>query len=208
MIGVGAYLLVCLYVAGFLILSAATARTLRRSVWLLGTGDPRQRWTAFAFRVAFLSALFWPAYRLWHGGVSGFPLGGLWFDSGAVRTLGVLLIATGASFALVSQYHMGSAWRIGAAEGQQGQLVATGPFNWSRNPVFVGQGAVFLGLLLVLPDPVQFTITAVALLAIRAQVRIEERVLRATFGAAYEDYARRVPRWIGGISSHVVTPQV
>ena len=208
MIGVGAYLLVCLYVAGFLILSAVAARTLRRSVWLLGTGDRRQRWTGFAFRTAFLSALLWPAYRLGPGGVSGLPLGGLRFHSGGVSILGVVLIAAGASFALASQYHMGSAWRIGAAEGQQGQLVVTGPFNWSRNPVFVGQGAVFLGLLLVFPDPVQLAVTAVALLAIRSQVRIEERVLRATFGAAYEDYARRVPRWIGGISSHVVTPQV
>jgi len=204
MIRIGASLLVCLYVVGFLTLSMLAARIMGRSVWLFGAGDPQQRWTGLAFRAAFLGALLWPGHQVWQGRSIGLFQSGLLSHSGVVSTLGAVLIAVGGSFALVSQYHMGAAWRIGAAEGQQGQLVVTGPFRWSRNPVFVGQSGVFLGLLLVFPDPVQFAVTAVALLAIRAQVRIEEPVLRATFGAVYEDYARRVPRWIGGVSSHIV----
>ena len=208
MIAIFAYLMVCLYVAGFLTLSVITSQTLRRSVWLFGTGEARQRWTGLAFRAAFLGALLWPALRLWQHGSGGSLPSGLLLHSAPVTIIGTLLITLGASLALVSQYHMKSAWRIGAAEGQQGQLVVTGPFSWSRNPVFVGQGALFIGLLLVFPDPIQLAITITALLAIRSQVQIEEHVLRVTFGATYEDYAHRVPRWTGKISPRIVTTQV
>ncbi|WP_154678260.1 hypothetical protein [Microvirga massiliensis] len=37
------------------------------------------------------------------------------------------------------------------------------------------------------------------LVAMAAQVRIEERVMREIYGCAYADYAAQVPRWLGRV---------
>jgi protein-S-isoprenylcysteine O-methyltransferase Ste14 len=93
--------------------------------------------------------------------------------------------------------HMGASWRIGAAERQTGALVVDGPFAVSRNPVFVGQMLLFVGLFLVFADLVQGALTVVLILAVVLQVRIEEKVLTVTLGPTYVDYCRRIARWIG-----------
>jgi protein-S-isoprenylcysteine O-methyltransferase Ste14 len=190
------YLLFLAYVANFLMLSAVAAKEAGRSVWLLSAGGPRQHLTGWAFRAAFIGAILWPPLRMWSCGFPSDPLTNA-LQGTAMALLGHLMVAVGAAVALVSQHHMGAAWRIGAAEGEQGDLVQTGPFALSRNPVFLGQAVMFLGLFLAFPDLVQLFISAAAIAAIFAQVRIEEGVLARVYGQAYADYAARVPRWIG-----------
>jgi protein-S-isoprenylcysteine O-methyltransferase Ste14 len=193
------YLVALVYIANFLALSAVAARQAGRSVWLFHRTDvPRQRTTAVAFRTSFAVAFLWPGIRLlaeaagWH--VPSFRM----VDDWIIPIIGHLLVAVGAAVALLSQYHMDQAWRIGAAEGEQGpDLVDTGPFGLSRNPVFIGQAVLLIGLVLAFPDPLQLTAALIGLVAMRQQVLIEERVLRATFGPRYDAYAARVPRWIG-----------
>jgi protein-S-isoprenylcysteine O-methyltransferase Ste14 len=191
------YLIFLAYVANFLMLSAVAAKEAGGSVWLFGAGGARQRLIGWVLRAAFLAAVLWPPLRMWSGGLPPGPLSAA--QGTAMALLGHLLVAVGAAVALVSQYHMGAAWRIGAAEGRQGELVQSGPFAWSRNPVFLGQAVMFAGLVLAVPDVVQFLISAAAIVALRAQVRIEERVLARTHGRPYDDYAARVPRWIGRV---------
>lgn len=76
-------------------------------------------------------------------------------------------------------------------------LVEGGIFGHSRNPLYVANMLILLGLvivhngwamyLVVLP---LFTLTYVAI------VRAEEQYLRARFGGEYDDYCGRVPRWM------------
>lgn len=115
-----------------------------------------------------------------------------WFDA-----LGHLFVVIGACLAILSQRHMGASWRIGAADGEVGTIVDDGPFAFSRNPVFVGQGLLFTGLFIALPSTIQALLTTALLIAIVLQVRIEERVLARTIGQPYRNYCRRVRRWLG-----------
>jgi protein-S-isoprenylcysteine O-methyltransferase Ste14 len=190
------YLLFLAYVASFLMLSAVAAEEAKRSVWLFNAGEPVQRLTGWSFRLAFLAAILWPPLRMWTGGLASDPVA-VALQGTATALVGHLLVAIGAAIALVSQHHMGSAWRIGAAAGEQGALAQTGPFAISRNPVFLGQAILFVGLFLAFPDIVMLIIAAAVVVAAAVQVRLEERVLGASFGREYEDYAARVPRWIG-----------
>jgi protein-S-isoprenylcysteine O-methyltransferase Ste14 len=193
------YLVALVYIANFLALTAVAARQAGRSVWLLHRTDvPSQRTTALAFRVSFAVAFLWPAIRLLAEAL-GSPLPAFRPPGGWIAGLiGHFLVALGAAVALLSQYHMGQSWRIGAAEGEQGpDLVDSGPFALSRNPVFLGQAVLLIGLVLAFPDPVQLSAAVLGLAAIRKQAAIEERVLRATFGKRYDVYAARVPRWLG-----------
>ncbi|WP_188518730.1 methyltransferase family protein [Alsobacter metallidurans] len=76
-------------------------------------------------------------------------------------------------------------------------LVTTGPYRWSRNPIYVANTVALLGfalalrwgwLLLLVP----VTIAAVNWLAISR----EEAHLERRFGQDWRDYAARVRRWI------------
>ena len=76
-------------------------------------------------------------------------------------------------------------------------LVATGPFAFSRNPMYLGEvialvgaGIAFNRLWLVAAAP------AFALAVTRLAIEREEIYLERRFGPAYLDYRARVRRWI------------
>jgi protein-S-isoprenylcysteine O-methyltransferase Ste14 len=195
---IASYLMVVVYVVSFLAMSAILAKEAGRPVWLFGKGGQRQGLPALLFRIAFAGAVLWPLWLAAFGNpVKSDPLAaaldGPWLDA-----LGHLLVVLGACLAILSQRSMGASWRIGAAEGEQGAIVDSGPFAISRNPVFLGQGLLFVGLFVVLPSLVQGALTLALLVAIRLQVAIEERVLSASLGAPYLAYKARVGRWLGG----------
>lgn len=190
------YLMVLVYVISFLAMSAILAKEAGRPVWLFGKGGG-QRLPALLFRVAFAGSVLWPLVIAGFGDpVSGGPLAH-WFDGPWYDLLGHLLCVIGACVAIVSQRYMGASWRIGAAEGEQGPIVDSGPFAISRNPVFVGQAILFTGLFIVLPNLVQAALTIALFAAIWLQVRVEERVLAASQGESYREYQRKVRRWFG-----------
>lgn len=78
------------------------------------------------------------------------------------------------------------------------RLLTGGVFAISRNPIYLGNTVLLIGVAMALPS---LWMAAGALLAAalvdRLAIRREERHLAARFGPAYADYARRVPRWIG-----------
>jgi len=77
------------------------------------------------------------------------------------------------------------------------QVVTTGPYRFSRNPMYVGFTIAYMGgilakntlwALLLLPLVLWFLTVLV--------IRPEERYLARTFGSVYTDYANRVRRWL------------
>lgn len=186
---IAAYLVTLGYVGAFLFLSLKQARDSGEPVWIFTRGSRSQRLPALLFKLGFAGSVLWPPVRGWLGGEA--PFGGL---SGVP---GLALMVIGAVLALWAQLHMGRSWRIGAAEGEIGPIVDSGPFAFSRNPAFVGQALLFIGLFLVRPGLVELVLALAVLLAIALQVRIEEGVLRRDLGAPYLAYQRRVNRWAG-----------
>lgn len=194
---IASYLMAVVYVISFLSMSAILAKESGRPIWLFDRGSESQRLPATLFRLAFIGAVLWPLVLSLSGNpVVNDPLSaaldGPWFD-----VFGHLLIVVGACIAILSQRFMGASWRIGAAQADLGEIVDGGPFAISRNPVFLGQAVLFIGLFIVLPSLVQAVLTLALLVAIALQVRIEERVLAAAHGKAYLAYKARVRRWLG-----------
>ncbi|MFB3778670.1 MAG: isoprenylcysteine carboxylmethyltransferase family protein [Bryobacteraceae bacterium] len=81
---------------------------------------------------------------------------------------------------------------------EPGSLVCAGLYKFTRNPMYVGVLLVIFGQALL------FASAAIALYGLAAWlffhlvvVRVEEPHLRAKQGAGYDDYCRRVPRWLG-----------
>lgn len=77
------------------------------------------------------------------------------------------------------------------------RLVAIGPYRYSRNPMYIGGGLLLLGFGLALRSPaVVLFVPAWWLLFHLLVVLHEEATLRNQFGADYDEYCRRTPRWI------------
>ena len=78
-----------------------------------------------------------------------------------------------------------------------GPLVDSGPFARVRNPLYLGNIALWVGFALGAHLPWVAPVIAVALaLEYHAIVRWEEQLLEARIGAEYRAYAARVPRWL------------
>lgn len=77
------------------------------------------------------------------------------------------------------------------------ELVAVGFYRYVRNPMYVGIFAINLGHFLWFGYWNLLTYTVIVFLAFHTFVILyEEPTLKGKFGAAYEDYMKRVPRWI------------
>jgi protein-S-isoprenylcysteine O-methyltransferase Ste14 len=108
---------------------------------------------------------------------------------------GAALVASGELLRLSAVRHIGVVSRT--RSDRLGPLVATGPFARLRNPLYLGNIALWVGFaisagLIWLVPPI------VLLLAFEyhAIVRWEERLLESRLGDNYRAYAARVPRWI------------
>jgi len=77
------------------------------------------------------------------------------------------------------------------------QLVTTGVFAWTRNPIMLGElGIVWAEALHFASLGVALYAFALSAVAHRLVVHVEEPELRERFGQPYLDYCRAVPRWL------------
>ncbi len=77
------------------------------------------------------------------------------------------------------------------------ELVATGPYCYVRNPIYVGVLVIVIGYFLWFKSIWMIVYAVAAFLVCHLFIIFyEERILKNKFDAAYEDYLKRVPRWI------------
>lgn len=76
-------------------------------------------------------------------------------------------------------------------------LIEEGPYRLSRNPLYVGLLALYLGIALVVPTVWGLLLLPAAVLLVWwGAIRPEERFLHERFGEPYDAYRRRVRRWL------------
>jgi protein-S-isoprenylcysteine O-methyltransferase Ste14 len=77
------------------------------------------------------------------------------------------------------------------------ELVVVGFYRYVRNPMYVGVLATIIGHFLWFGYWNLLIYAVIVFLAFHTFVTLyEEPTLKRQFGAAYEDYLKRVPRWI------------
>ena len=76
-------------------------------------------------------------------------------------------------------------------------LVTSGPYRFTRNPMYIGMALLYLGIALTFGWLWAVALLPVVLLIIdRAVIAREERYLTRRFGESYLSYRERVRRWI------------
>lgn len=108
---------------------------------------------------------------------------------------GVALTVVGELIRLWGVHHIGIISRTRTE--RLGPLISGGPFGLVRNPLYLGNIALWVGLALT-ARLVWLAVVIAVLLAFEyhAIVRWEESLLESRLGDAYREYAARVPRWI------------
>jgi protein-S-isoprenylcysteine O-methyltransferase Ste14 len=76
-------------------------------------------------------------------------------------------------------------------------LVTSGPYRWSRNPMYIGVITILLGWCLLWASRSLLFYTLAVVCSVYIRVRVAEEPWAArTFGAEWYGYRARVPRWI------------
>lgn len=118
-------------------------------------------------------------------------------DRWLLVVMGALLFVAGAVIMLAAA---GLFRRLGTniPPSQPTTLIATtGPYRWTRNPMYLGMALVYAGLAIGLDWPIAFALLPFVLIAIQTQVITrEERYLEAKFGDDYRRYKAEVRRWL------------
>ncbi|MFL1407403.1 methyltransferase family protein [Marinobacter sp. M1N3S26] len=102
------------------------------------------------------------------------------------------------SFGLASylQAYMHADWRSGIDLDHAPNLITSGPYARSRNPLFLAIMLGQFGFFLALPSLFSLVCLVVGVWVIRRQALEEEAALAAHYGEPYSRYRQQVPRWL------------
>jgi len=110
-------------------------------------------------------------------------LGSVWFYTGLFIYLLGLIIVT---IAIVN-----------AASTPLGKPFTKGVYRYSRNPMYLSQIIVFVGIGIASASWFYLLLSAVLIVLTYFLVAIEERITLDKLGDTYREYMKRTPRWIG-----------
>ena len=139
----------------------------------------------FYFYTVFAAAFGWPLVG-----------GRKFFQSVAMTWIGIGLCCGGLLVLLASLISFGKSFRVGIDVDRPDQLVTTGVFAWSRNPIYVALFLVLVGQFLVFPNWVPAVYLVAGSWLFHRQVLREEEFMRRQYGDEYAQYCQRVRRYV------------
>jgi protein-S-isoprenylcysteine O-methyltransferase Ste14 len=111
--------------------------------------------------------------------------------------LGVMVLIVSQFFGLPALRSMLTARTSPNPNRPTSTLIYSGPYRFTRNPMYIGLTLMFAGLSIVFRLSWGLVLLPVVVWLITAWVIVpEENYLAAKFGAAYADYKSRVHRWL------------
>ncbi len=114
-----------------------------------------------------------------------------------IRPIGVGAIAAGIGMSVWGFLHFKKRDVSPSPWHQPSGFVSDGPYALSRNPMYAGSMLILLGTGLIRGSiPTLLSPLVFAIILSRGQIAFEEAALQDAYGSEYEDYKRRVRRWL------------
>jgi protein-S-isoprenylcysteine O-methyltransferase Ste14 len=139
----------------------------------------------FYFYLIFAAAFGWAV-----------PSSGEFFDSEAVGWIGVALCLAGLTLLAWSLVSFGQSFRVGIDMERPDKLITTGIFAFSRNPIYVGFALILLGQFLIFSSWLLLAYLVAGYWLFHRQVLREEEFLSRHYGCDFEEYCKRVRRYL------------
>lgn len=115
---------------------------------------------------------------------------------GWLNTIGFVIGILGLIFTFIAQIQMKNSWRLGIDENGQIELITSGLFSISRNPVYLGLGISFIGFFLITPNIGSLIFLILMYYGINQKINDEQKYLLKKFGVKYTDYKAKVRKWV------------
>ena len=132
--------------------------------------------------------LMWALHWWWPWTIPG---------GGALTVAGLALVLCGIALTIWAVVTFGRAHTTVIPWEQVSAMVTTGPFRFSRNPIYLADAIAYLGGTLLVHSWWPLLVLPGVLLVMRRQVvDREERYLTERFGDVYREYQLHVRRWI------------
>lgn len=114
-----------------------------------------------------------------------------------LEIIGIFLYIAGFVLAIWAKYTMKDMWGGPAQHDNKGQdtLITTGPFAFSRNPIYLALLLLFVGFARTIHSPA-IVLVIPYFYVFTGFINAEEQLLQQHFGKNYVEYKKKVPRWI------------
>ncbi|AYM09090.1 methyltransferase family protein [Agrobacterium tumefaciens] len=111
--------------------------------------------------------------------------------------MGSLLFIAGAAMMLAAAGLFGRLGTNAPPSRPTTHIATTGPYRWSRNPMYLAMTLIYASLAIGLDGPIALALLPLVMIVIQTQVIArEERYLEAKFGDGYRRYKAEVRRWL------------
>jgi protein-S-isoprenylcysteine O-methyltransferase Ste14 len=119
-----------------------------------------------------------------------FQTGALAVHSPVLQVVGMILLLSGLGLAVWARIHLGRNWGMPMTRKNDPELVTSGPYRFVRHPIYSGVLLAILGT--ALATNTSLLIAGVVLgIYFAYSASVEERMLTASFPAAYPSYRAR-----------------
>ena len=109
--------------------------------------------------------------------------------------IGMVLLIISLIFGTLGLIALGINFRIEFPK-EETQLITSGIYTVMRNPIVFGVFLILIGYFLVIPNFLNLFIAVVNIITFDSKARDEEKFLLKTFGKEYEEYKKRVGRYL------------
>jgi protein-S-isoprenylcysteine O-methyltransferase Ste14 len=106
------------------------------------------------------------------------------------------LAITGLIIYIVGFVLYSAAW-IAVATSGGGKVISSGPFRFSRHPIYVSSAVLFIGAGLVSESFLFLGLSLLVGVTHMGNALAEEKICLEAFGDEYRKYIARTPRWLG-----------
>jgi protein-S-isoprenylcysteine O-methyltransferase Ste14 len=118
------------------------------------------------------------------------------FKNQIIQFAGAVVIVVSLLVFCLALISFSSSWRVGIDTAAPGELITTGVFSVTRNPMFLSMDLYFLGTFLIYSNLFFLMCFACIALGFQFQIRQEESFLLARYGDKYRKYMAQVNRFI------------
>lgn len=180
----------------FVLKSIIVAKRIRKNPLVLPKDDTAYGLIGLYFKLTLIAMFMYVlAYSIlpsWHTILLIIPS----LDNETIKYIGLGVLAVSLVWTIIAQGHMRNSWRIGIDTETKTELVTTGLFGLSRNPIFFGMILSLVGLFLVTPNGLTLLFMVLGYVLIQIQIRLEEEFLSKEHGQEYTKYKQKVRRLI------------
>lgn len=162
------------------------------AVWSKRTAQREPLWSRFAHGVPLGLAiwLYGPAKVLHERFL---PHGDGWWWLGAV------LVMLGLAWTVYARAVLGRNWSGTVTLKQSHELVRSGPYRWTRHPIYTGLIVALLGTAIALGEWRGLVGLLLVMAAFSYKLQVEERFMMGAFPVEYPRYRAEVPALVPGL---------